>query len=78
MSVIAIQSALLLRTKTGKGQFIDMSMTDAVLSMMPVVASGHFAGATNNAEGRYELTGASPYYAIYRTKDGRHMSLGAL
>src|SRR5882724_1602186 len=78
MAVIAIQSALLLRAKTGKGQFIDLSMTDSVLSMMPIVAAGHFAGSTSIAEGRYELTGANPYYAIYRTKDGRYMSLGAL
>jgi crotonobetainyl-CoA:carnitine CoA-transferase CaiB-like acyl-CoA transferase len=78
MAVIAIQSALLLRTKTGKGQFIDLSMTDSVLSMMPIVAAGHFAGSKNIAEGRFELTGANPYYAIYRTKDARYMSLGAL
>src|SRR5207244_3935004 len=78
MAVIGIQSALLLRAKTGKGQFIDLSMTDAVLSLLPLVSSAHFAGGASNSEGRYELTGANPYYAIYRTKDSRYMSLGAL
>ena len=78
MAVIAIQLALLLRAKMGKGQFIDLSMTDSVLSMMPIVAAGYFAGSANIADGRYELTSANPYYAIYRTKDGRYMSLGAL
>ncbi|HZS48602.1 MAG TPA: CaiB/BaiF CoA-transferase family protein [Blastocatellia bacterium] len=78
MAVIGIQSALLLRSKTGKGQFIDLSMTDSVLALLPIVASGYFAGAKNNPEGKYELTGANPYYAIYRTKDGRYMSVGAL
>ena len=78
MAVIAIQAALIARARTGRGQYIDLSMTDTVLSLMPVFAAGYFAGRPESPDKRYELTGARPYYGVYRTKEGRYMALGAL
>ncbi len=71
--------AALLGVKTGgKGRFVDVSMTDAVLAhnIMPMVAVNNFGKPA--APGRDLLTGGVPCYNVYRTRDGRFMAVGAL
>ncbi len=65
---VAVLSAILARTESGAGRHIDLSMHHGVLSMM-MLASGE-AGS--------RLSGAFPNYALYRTRDGRSISVGAL
>ena len=74
----AILAALLGRQRTGRGQFVDVSMFDVMLSMLPVPAAHHFAGKTIPVGGKYVLSGAYPFYNVYETSDGRFMTLGAL
>jgi crotonobetainyl-CoA:carnitine CoA-transferase CaiB-like acyl-CoA transferase len=66
--VVAVLSALLGRTESGSGRRLDLSMHHGVLSMM-MLASGE-AGS--------RLSGAFPNYALYRTRDDRVLSVGAL
>ena len=77
-AAFAILAALLARQRTGRGQYIDVSMFDVMLSLLPVPAAHHFAGRTIDTGGRYALTGAYPFYGVYETADGKYMTLGAL
>lgn len=73
-----ILAALLARDRTGKGQYVDVSMFDVMLSMLPIPAANHFAGNTIPVGGKYVLSGGYPFYNVYETSDGRFMTLGAL
>jgi crotonobetainyl-CoA:carnitine CoA-transferase CaiB-like acyl-CoA transferase len=74
----AVLAALHSRHRTGRGQFVDVSMFDVMMSMLPVPAAQHFAGKEIPVGGKYLLSGAYPFYYVYETGDGRFMTLGAL
>ncbi len=74
----AILAALLARERTGRGQYVDVSMFDVMVSMLPIPAAQHFAGKTIPPGGKYALSGAYPFYNVYETSDARFMTLGAL
>ena len=78
MAVIGILMALLHRRKTGRGQYIDISMLDGVVSWLSMVASKYFAdGEIPEREGMI-LNGQFPCYWVYRTKDDKYTTIGAL
>ncbi|HYP27515.1 MAG TPA: CaiB/BaiF CoA-transferase family protein [Blastocatellia bacterium] len=78
MAALAILAALVARDRTGRGQCIDLSMFDVMMSMLPIPAASRFAGRDLGVGGRYGLNGAYPFYHIYETSDGRFMTLSAL
>ena len=62
----------------GKGRFVDVAMTDAVMAhaifpLIEVLAQGQV-----RPRGEDLLTGAVPCYGVYRTADDRYMAVGAL
>ncbi|PAV28840.1 carnitine dehydratase [Virgibacillus profundi] len=76
-SVIAILTAVIHRSNTGKGQYIDLSMTDSSFALNAMFGPGYLtAGWEPEAEGT-ELNGAT-FYDYYETKDGRYFSVGSL
>ena len=77
-AVINILLALCRRDRTGKGCAIDIAMADAMFSFAGhALAVGHATGAFPEA-GRARLSGGSPRYQLYPTKDGRLVACGAL
>lgn len=78
MATVGILAALHARGRTGKGQYIDIAMMDAALSMLPVMSAQFFAGQEMEVGTRHPLTGERPFYNVYKTKDGKFLSLGAL
>jgi crotonobetainyl-CoA:carnitine CoA-transferase CaiB-like acyl-CoA transferase len=78
IAAFAILAALLARERTGRGQYLDVSMFDVMVSMLPVPAAHHFAGTTIPVGGKYVLSGAYPFYNVYETRDQKFMTLGAL
>ena len=78
--VIGILVALLVRERTGRGQYIDVSYTDGVLSLLGAVPTlwGVLLGGRNPRRGESSLGGAYPYYNVYETKDGGYISLGCI
>jgi crotonobetainyl-CoA:carnitine CoA-transferase CaiB-like acyl-CoA transferase len=77
-SVIGILSALMARQKTGRGQFVDISMLDGVVSLIPDAAALFFAEGESPRMGERRLTGGLPQYQTYRTQDGKYLAIGAL
>lgn len=77
-SVIAILLALASRKKTGEGQFCDVAMLDCSISLLAYTL-GEWAGWGRLPEmGNDVLTGGYACYNVYETKDGKHVSLGAV
>ena len=77
-AVIGILLALLARQNTGKGQYIDISMTDGVVGMLPLVQ--FFQNLTGKAPARGNALLSHRYacYNTYETADGRYLSIGAV
>ena len=78
MSVIGILAAVVGRETTGRGQHVDVSMFDGILPFMGMIYSNFKAGGGLPDRGNMFLAGALVCYDIYRTKDNRFMTLGAL
>jgi crotonobetainyl-CoA:carnitine CoA-transferase CaiB-like acyl-CoA transferase len=76
--VIGILLALYAREKTGRGQYIDISMTDGSLSLMPLVMS--FRQITGSPVTRSDSILSHRYacYNTYETADKRYLSIGAV
>ncbi len=77
-AAFAICVALIAREKTGRGQNIDVGMSDGVLSLMTSAFSGFFSNGQPIRPGQYLLNGAVPWYNTYQCQDGRWFSLGSI
>jgi alpha-methylacyl-CoA racemase len=78
MAVVGILAALLGRATTGEGRYVDVSMLDGSLGLLPLLASNTLAGVAEPAPEEFYLSGALPGYNVYETADGRYVTLGAL
>src|SRR5438094_160236 len=77
MAAVGILAALAAREETGRGQFVDIAMLDGALAwnvyhMLLYVLTGRAP-----ERGRTQVTGHYPFYAVYETRDGRHLTVGA-
>jgi crotonobetainyl-CoA:carnitine CoA-transferase CaiB-like acyl-CoA transferase len=77
-AVIGILLALLARQNTGKGQYIDISMTDGVVGMLPLVQFFQNLTGKTPARGNALLSHRYACYNTYETADGRYLSIGAV
>lgn len=78
-AVIGILSALVARDKTGRGQFVDISLTDSVISLLTeAILSPYFQSGVVPERGKTALGGANPSYNVYQTKDGCFITIGCL
>ncbi len=76
-AVIAILAAVIERQQSGKGQYIDISMTDCVVTMNNLAASASLAGNQHQRPELGYLNGGT-FYDYYETQDGRYVSIGSL
>ena len=77
-AVAGLLAALLGAQRSGRGRFVDVSMTHevkrhAVLAAITLAATGRVVPPARDL-----LSGGAPCYGAYRTADGRHMAVGAL
>ncbi len=77
-AAFGILSAIIARENTAKGQFIDISLADSVLSLLTHILSWHFASGRVAGQGEHYTTGFYPCYDVYETKDGKYISIGCL
>ncbi|MFV8830502.1 CaiB/BaiF CoA transferase family protein [Alkalihalobacterium sp. APHAB7] len=78
MATNGILLALFERYKSGKGQFIDISMLDGSLSWLQTVLPNFLATKEESERGQSVLNGGRACYEVYETKDARYLSVGAL
>ena len=77
-AVAGLLAALLGAQRSGRGRFVDVSMTHevkrhAVLAAITLAATGRVVPPARDL-----LSGRAPRYQVVRTADGRHMAVGAL
>ncbi|RLC31969.1 MAG: CoA transferase [Deltaproteobacteria bacterium] len=77
-AAIGILLALFARQRTGRGQYIDISMTDGMVGLLP--AAHFFQQLTGKALARGNTLLSHRYacYNTYETADGRYLSIGAV
>jgi alpha-methylacyl-CoA racemase len=73
-----ILAALFERQRSGRGQVVDAAMVDGAASLASVFWGLRAAGNWDDARGSNLLDGGAPFYAVYETADGRHISLAPL
>jgi crotonobetainyl-CoA:carnitine CoA-transferase CaiB-like acyl-CoA transferase len=78
-AVIGILAALMGRGRDGKGQFVDVSMTDAIVELMMVLLLPALVGEVTE-KGESTATGERPrpWYDVYETKDGGYISIASV
>jgi len=78
LAAFSIVAALLARERLGEGQFIDVPMMDGALTWNCLRWGKYLADGKIPFPGDDFLNHGFACYNIYETRDGRHMSLGAL
>jgi crotonobetainyl-CoA:carnitine CoA-transferase CaiB-like acyl-CoA transferase len=77
MAAVGILAAVLARQQTGRGQFVDVSMFDGTFSCNAYHVLLYLLTGKLPQRGGEQLTGRYPCYAVYETRDGRHITIGA-
>ncbi len=75
---VGILAALMAREKTGRGQYVDIAMSEGVLYMLSGLVSDVLSRGISAQRGGNRLNGGAPYYNVYQTKDGRYFSIAAI
>jgi len=75
---LGIVSALLEARGSGTGQVVDATMVDGAASLMTAFYGLAAGGQHTPPRGSNVLDGGAPFYGVYRTKDDRWVSIGAL
>ncbi len=76
-AVIGILAAVISRDRTGRGQQVDVSMTDGVIAFNALAGDACLVDGNEPDREGFLLNGGS-LYDFYETKDGGYLSLGAL
>ena len=77
-AAFGVMTALFGKQRTGKGQMVDISMTDGAMSWAAMTAGAYFADGTVQKRGEAMLGGGVVCYLPYEAKDGGWVSCGAL
>lgn len=76
-AVSGILAALHRAARTGAGQVIDSAMVDGVAHMLAIYHGQVQAGMWREQRGVNILDGGAPFYGVYETADGNHVTLAA-
>ncbi|MCB1685497.1 MAG: CoA transferase [Pseudomonadales bacterium] len=76
LTLSGILMALLRRTRTGVGDYLDVAMMDSIFACMPNSMGAAFAEKRAPEPAQERIWGGNALYRIYRTRDDRHVVLG--
>jgi alpha-methylacyl-CoA racemase len=80
-SLVGVFAALYERQRTGRGRFVDVSMTEGAIAFIHMHLAARMAMGDEGkplTRGVEALNGGYACYGVYRTQDGRWLSVGAL
>jgi alpha-methylacyl-CoA racemase len=80
-ALVGILAALHERERTGRGRFVDISMTEGSLAFLHMHLAARLALGDAGAplrRGAESINGGYPCYGVYRTADERFLAVGAL
>ncbi|WP_460062583.1 CaiB/BaiF CoA transferase family protein [Streptomyces sp. YKOK-I1] len=77
-ALLGILSAIVERERSGRGQVVDVSMTEGTLTLSAMIWSWRAAGRWPGGRGTNILDGGAPFYDTYACADGRLVAIGAL
>jgi crotonobetainyl-CoA:carnitine CoA-transferase CaiB-like acyl-CoA transferase len=75
---IGVLAALVAREKTGRGQYVDISMLDGSVALLAQSFSSFFSTGQLPRRGETMLDGGIPNYNVYLTKDDKFITIGSL
>ncbi len=75
---IGVLAALMARTQTGHGQYVDISMMDGSLALLAQSFASFFANGQLPQRGETVLDGGIPNYNVYATLDGKFITIGSI
>jgi crotonobetainyl-CoA:carnitine CoA-transferase CaiB-like acyl-CoA transferase len=75
---IGVLAALMARTQTGRGQYVDISMMDGTLALLAQTFSSFFANGRLPTRGETSMDGGIPNYDVYLTKDDKYITVGSI
>ena len=75
---LGLLAAYIHAQRTGEGQVVDASVVDGTASLSTMLWALRGMGRWNGGRGENMLDGGAPFYGIYETSDGGHMSVGPL
>ncbi len=76
--VIGILAALLESKISGQGQVVDAAIVDGTAHLNAMTPAFLASGGYQEERAANMLDGGIPFYDVYETADGKHMSVGAL
>ena len=76
--VIGVLAALLEARTSGQGQVVDAAIVDGTAHLSTMFAGMLASGFARERRAANLLDGAAPFYDVYETADGKHVSVGAL
>lgn len=76
--VIGILAALLEARTSGKGQVVDAAIVDGTAHLNAIAWTFAALGVASGERRSGLLDGGTPWYDVYETADGQHVSVGAL
>jgi crotonobetainyl-CoA:carnitine CoA-transferase CaiB-like acyl-CoA transferase len=77
-AAFGILAALMARERSGKGQYVDIGMSDGVLTLLATFVGPVLMGGESPGRGTNLLNGSVPHYNVYACADGGWISIGSL
>lgn len=77
-AVVGILAALFERSRSGRGQVVDVAIVDGASILMQMIWSLRGAGRWTLERGSNLVDSGAPFYDTYRCKDGRYVAVGAV
>jgi len=76
--VAGVLAALLCAQRTGRGQVVDVAMTEGAATLLSMFHAYQASGRWQDKRESNLLDGAAPFYRCYECADGKHVAVGCL
>jgi crotonobetainyl-CoA:carnitine CoA-transferase CaiB-like acyl-CoA transferase len=76
MALTGILATLIFRSASGHGQFVDVSMTDGLVSWLTMHGADYLFAGIEPRGGERPFLGQAACYNVYRCADGEYVALG--